>query len=55
MKKPKIQLLMSLVFTEEKCSQALLDLLFHTDVGRVSRVAEEVENSDHEELSDGGV
>jgi hypothetical protein len=46
---------MSLVFAEEQCMQALLDFLFYTDVSRVSRVVEEVENSDHEELSDGGV
>jgi len=51
---PKIQLPMSLVFAEEKCTQALLDFLFLTDVGRVSRVVEEAENLDHEELSDGG-
>jgi hypothetical protein len=55
MKKLKIQLLVSLVFAEEKCMQALLDFLFYTDVSRVSRVVEEVENSDHEELRDGGV
>jgi len=53
-KKPKISLPMSLVFAEEKCSQALMDFLFHTDVGRISRVVEEAENSDHEESSDGG-
>jgi len=41
MKKPKISLPMSLVFAEEKCSQALLDFLYRTDVGRVSRVVEE--------------
>jgi hypothetical protein len=46
---------MSLVFAEEKCSQALLDFLFHIDVGRVSGVVEEAENSDHEESIDGGV
>jgi len=44
----------NLVFAEEKFSQALLDFLFYTDVGRVSGVAEEAENSDHEESSDGG-
>jgi len=44
MKKPKIALLMSLVFAEETCSQALLDFLFHIDVGRISRVVEEPEN-----------
>jgi len=55
MKKPKISLPMSLVFAEEKCSRALLDFLFLTDVGRISGVAEEAENSDHEESSDGGV
>jgi len=46
---------MSLVFAEEKCSQVLMDFLFHTDVGRISGVVEEAENSDHEESSDGGV
>jgi len=55
MKKPKIRVPMSLVFAEEKCMQALLDFLCHTDVGRVRRVVEEVEMSDHEESSDGGV
>jgi len=55
LKKPKISLPMSLVFAEEKCSQALLDFLSCTDVGRISGVVEEAENSDHEELSDGGV
>jgi len=55
MKKPKIQLPMSLVFAEEKCLKALLDFLFCTDVSKVSGVVEEAENSDHEELSDGGM
>ena len=55
MKKPKISLLMSLVFEEEKCSQALLDFLYYTDVARIGGVAEEAENSDHEESSDWGV
>jgi len=49
---PKISLPMSLVFEEEKCSQALLDFLGLTDVGRFCGVAEEAENSDHEESSD---
>jgi len=44
---------MSLVLAEEKYSQALLDFLFLMDVGRISGVAEEVENSHHEESSDG--
>jgi len=55
LKKPKISLPMSLVFAEEKCSQALMDFVFHTDVSRISRVVEEVENSDYEESSDGGL
>jgi ribonuclease HI len=55
MKKPKISLPMSLVFAEEKCTQALLDFLSITDVGRICGVVEQAENSDHEELSDGGV
>jgi len=55
MKKPKISLPMSLVFAEEKCSQVLMDFLFHTDVGRISRVGEEAENLDHKESSNGGV
>jgi len=55
MKKPKISLPMSLVFAEEKCSRGLLDFLFFTDVGRISGVVVEAENSDHEESSDGGV
>jgi len=55
LKKPKISLPMSLVFAEEKCSQALMDLLSRTDVGRISGVVEEADNSDHEESSDGGV
>jgi len=54
-KKLKISLPMSLVFGEEKCSRGLLDFLHHTDVGRISGVEEEAENSDHEESSDGGV
>jgi len=32
-----------------------MDFLFCTDVGRISGVVEEAENSDHEESSDGGV
>jgi hypothetical protein len=55
MKKAKISLPMSLVFAEEKCSRALLDFLYYTDVARISGVVEEAENSDHEESSDGGV
>jgi len=55
MKKPKISVPMSLVLAEEKYSQAVLDFLFHTDVGRISGVVEEAENSDHEESSDAGV
>jgi len=54
-KKPKISLPMCFVFAEEKCLQALMDFLSCTDVGRISRVVEEAENSDHEELSDRGV
>jgi len=46
---------MSLVFAEEKCMQALLDFLFHTDISRVSGVVEKAENLDHEELSNGGM
>jgi hypothetical protein len=45
---------MSLVFAKEECTQALLDFLFYTDVGRVSGMVEEAD-SDHKELSDGGV
>jgi len=52
---PKISLPMSVVFAEEKCSQAPLDFLFFTDVARISGVVEEADNSDHEESSDGGV
>ena len=56
LKKAKISLPMSLIFfAEEECSQALLDFLSCTDVGRISGVVEEAENSDHEESSDGGV
>jgi hypothetical protein len=55
MKKPKISFPMSLVFAEEKCSRALLDFRYRTDVGRITGVEEEAENSDHEESSDGGV
>jgi hypothetical protein len=54
LKKPKISLPMSHVFAEEKCMQVLLDFLSRTDVGRISGVVEEAENSDHEESSDGG-
>jgi len=54
LKKPKISLPMSLIFAEEKCSQALIDFLSCTDVGRISGMVEEAENSDHEESSDGG-
>jgi len=32
-----------------------MDFLCCTDVGRISGVVEEAENSDHEESSDGGV
>ena len=55
LKKPKISLPMSLVFAEGKCSHPLMDFLSSTDVGRISGVVEEAENSDHEESSDGGV
>jgi len=55
LKKPKISLPMSLVFAEEKCTRAVFDFLNMTDVGRISGVVEEAENSDHEESSDGGV
>jgi hypothetical protein len=55
MKKPKAGLPMSLVFAEEKCSQALMNFLSVTDLGRISGVVEEAENSDHAESSDGGV
>jgi len=54
MKKSKIRFPMSLVFAEEKCPQALLDFLFHMDIGKISGVVEEVHNVDHEESSDGG-
>jgi len=54
-KKLKISLPMSLVFAEEKCTQALFDFLSATDVSRISGVVEEAENSDHAESSDGGV
>jgi len=55
LKKPKISLPMSLVFAEEKCLRALLDFLYLTDVGRISGVLDEAEDSDHMESSDGGV
>jgi len=55
LKKPKISLPMSLVFAEEKCTQALLDFLSITDVGRVSGVVKAAENSDHEKSSDRGM
>ena len=55
MMKLKVRLPTSLVFAEEKCSRALLDFLYHPDVGRISGVVEEAENSDHEKSSDGGV
>jgi len=32
---------MFLVFAEEKCTQALLDFLYHTDVARISGLVEE--------------
>ena len=54
LKKPKISLPMSLVFAEEKCSQAVLDFLYRMDVGRSSGVVGEAENSDHKESSRGG-
>jgi hypothetical protein len=54
MKKLKISLPMTLVFAEEKCTQALLDFLSVTDVGRISGVGEEAD-SDHQEESNGGV
>jgi hypothetical protein len=55
MKQRKVRLPMSLVFAEEQCTRALLDLLFITDVSKISRVVEEVENSDYEESCNGGV
>ena len=55
LKKLKISLPMSLVFAKAKYTQAALDFLSCTDVGRISEVVEEAENSDHEESSDGGV
>jgi hypothetical protein len=55
LKKPKISLPLSLHFTEEKCTQALLDFLLVSEVGRISRVVEEAENSDHKQSSDRGV
>jgi len=55
MKKPKIQIPMSLIFAVEKCLQVLLGFIFHTDVSKVSGVVEDVENSDHTESSNGGV
>jgi hypothetical protein len=45
---------MSLVFAKGECMQALLDFLVYTDISRVSGVVEEAENSDYEELSNGG-
>jgi hypothetical protein len=46
---------MSLVFAKE-CTQALLDFLFFTDVGRISGVVEEAENSEDVKSSpEGGV
>jgi len=54
LKKLKISLPMSLVFADEKCSRALLDFRYRTDVARISGVAEEAGNSEHEESSDGG-
>ena len=35
--------------------RALLDFLSRTDVGRISGMMEEAENSNHEESSHGGV
>jgi len=55
MNKLKIQLPIFLIFAEEKYSQLLLEFLEMTDVSRVNRVGEEVENSDYKELSDWGV
>jgi hypothetical protein len=54
-KKLKIRLPMSVVFAEEKCSHVLLDLLWLTDLGRISGVLEEAVNTHHAESSDGGV
>jgi hypothetical protein len=33
----------------------IVGFFYRTDVGRISGVVEEAENSDHEESSDGGV
>jgi len=55
LKTPKISFPMSLVFARKKSSWVLMNCLFQTDVGRISGVVEEAENSDHEESSDGGV
>jgi hypothetical protein len=50
-KKPKISVPISLVFAKEKCSQPLLNVLHHKDVGRISGVVRKVD-SDYEESSD---
>ena len=55
LKRPKIGLPMSRIFAEEKYSWARMNCLFQTDVGRISGLMEELENSDHVESSDGGV
>jgi len=54
MKTLKMCLPMAHVFAEEKCLQALMDLLFHMDIGKIIRVVEEAKNSDPNESSDGG-
>jgi len=52
MKKPKISFLMFVVFAEPKCSCALGDFLYHMYIGRISRVMQGADNSDHQELTD---
>jgi copper chaperone CopZ len=54
LKKPKISQPMCLVVAEEKCSPALRDVSYRTDVGRISGVVEEADSA-HERSSDRGV
>jgi len=54
MKKPKICFPMSLAFAEEKCSEALMDFSFHTDLRIITEVVEQVQISDHKDSSNWG-
>jgi hypothetical protein len=55
LKKPKISLHISLVLAEEKCMKPQLNFLSDMDGSRRTEVVVKVVNSEHKQLSDGGV